>query len=286
MSPSSPPRPESASPKICFITAIYGGYEITCKPFVAQSIPADFVCFTDNRTIEPNGWIIDTTQYHLLYPSPLDDGGYRNSLRNNSHTFNIAKYYKQAFRNIPALAKYEVVVWIDGTIKITNGRTAEWVVRAIYDRKIIGWEHEERRGDLLEEVRASHIERYMSPTWNGQRQPVQDVDEQWSDYLDEGYDTSYFKTAVASRAPQEPLRENLGVWITCFVAFLKDSEEAKTVLDAWYLQTLKYSTQDQIGFPYALYINRIVPYTLPDAEIGGAQPHYATDFYVKCAHGE
>lgn len=39
---------------------------------------------------------------HLItiYKSPLDNDTYLNSLCNNNHTFNIAKYYKQAFRNI------------------------------------------------------------------------------------------------------------------------------------------------------------------------------------------
>ena len=32
--------------KVAFITAIYGNYELTCKPFVKQSIESDFFCFT------------------------------------------------------------------------------------------------------------------------------------------------------------------------------------------------------------------------------------------------
>ena len=69
-----------------------------------------------------NGWIIDTTPYHIINNSPLDvdDENYVNSLKNNKHTFNIAKYYKQAFINIPRLKKYDVIIWIDGTIEIKN----------------------------------------------------------------------------------------------------------------------------------------------------------------------
>jgi hypothetical protein len=32
--------------KICFITAIYGNYEASCKKFAKQSIQTDFICFT------------------------------------------------------------------------------------------------------------------------------------------------------------------------------------------------------------------------------------------------
>ena len=40
--------------KICFITAIYGNYELSCKPFIAQTVPTDFICFTDNANIIAN----------------------------------------------------------------------------------------------------------------------------------------------------------------------------------------------------------------------------------------
>lgn len=73
------------------------------KKFVKQTIETDFICFTNNENIISNGWFIDSIPYHNIYKSPLD----------NDHTFNIAKYYKQAFRNIPRLNKYDVIIWID-----------------------------------------------------------------------------------------------------------------------------------------------------------------------------
>ena len=35
--------------KVAFITAILGDYEITCKPFVKQTIETDFICFTNKE---------------------------------------------------------------------------------------------------------------------------------------------------------------------------------------------------------------------------------------------
>jgi hypothetical protein len=77
--------------KICFITAIYGGYETSCKQFVQQTIETDFICFTDNIHIISNGWTINTTPYHLLNKSKLDNDTYTNSLCNNKHTFTPLK---------------------------------------------------------------------------------------------------------------------------------------------------------------------------------------------------
>ena len=56
--------------KVVFITAIYGNYEKTVKRFMRQTIPTDFICFTDNPNIRSNGWIIDSTPYHDLIQHP------------------------------------------------------------------------------------------------------------------------------------------------------------------------------------------------------------------------
>ena len=130
--------------KVCFITAIYGNYESSCKKFKEQTIPTDFICFTDNPDIIKNNWIIDTNCYHNTHRSLLDTNDLVNSFSNNQHTFNIAKYYKQAFQNIPRLKEYSVVIWLDGTLEITHPGCAEWALNNKH-RKIIGWEHEMRQ---------------------------------------------------------------------------------------------------------------------------------------------
>ena len=265
--------------KICFITAIYGMYEKSCKMFVKQTVDTDFICFTDNNDIIKNGWIIDTNPYHLMNKSKIDDDTFVNSICNNEHTFNIAKYYKQSFSNIPILDKYDVIVWIDGTIEIIYDKTSEYILDNIYKEKMIGWHHEYRDGFLNREVEASHFERYTSTYWNNQSQPYQDVDNQYDDYVKDGYTDSFFKN-MNSHTP------HMGVWITCFIAFLHKDTDIIHFLDLWYLQTLKYTTQDQIGFPYICQKTNIIPFTLPNNEIYGDSPHSNTMFYIKNPHGE
>jgi len=264
--------------KICFITAIYGNYELSCKKFVKQTIETDFICFTDNINIISNGWIIDTTPYHYINKSILDDNSYINSLSNNKHTFNIAKYYKQAFNNIPILQKYDIIVWLDGTVGITYSGTSEYILNNIYKEKIIGWHHELRYGSLINEVIASNIPRYTSNYWNNQQQPYQDIFNQYKIYVDDGYNDLFFKNMKSHS-------EHFGVWVTTFIAFLRNDENVKNFLDLWYLQTLKYTTQDQIGFSYVAYKTNIIPYTLPNNEIYGDCPHSYTLFYSKYLHG-
>ena len=265
--------------KIVYITAIYGNYELSCKKFIEQTVKSDFICFTNNENIIANGWTIDTNPYHLTHKSKLDDNSKLNSLENNKHTFNIAKYYKQNFYNIPILEKYDCVVWLDGTIEITNENTSKYLLDNIQKYNIIGWSHEMRSGKLIDETIGSDFDRYTSTHWFGQDQPFQNIFKQYDHYIKEGYKEDFWDTYKSNTN-----NNNFGMWVTCFIAFNNKSNEIKEFLDLWYDQTLKYSTQDQIGFPYTCQTLNIIPFTLPNNEIKGERPHEFTDFYIKHNH--
>lgn len=265
--------------RIAFITAIYGDYEASCKQFPEQSIPVDFICFSNNPDLDADNWILDTTPYHITHPSPLDTGNEYNSLKNNQHTFNTAKYYKQSFHLIPRLQKYDVVVWLDATVEILGHTTAEYILNRVTEHGIVGWSHEERAGKLEDEVNVSMaIDKYNSTWWIGQSQPIQDVRAQYNDYLKRGYSDTFWQRFQGSNP-------NYGVWITCFVGFHMKDPRIISFLNHWYLQTLKYTTQDQVSFTFSCFDTQLFPYTLPNDEIKGERPHHLTDFYYKHMHG-
>ena len=271
--------------KVAFITAIYGKYEASTKPFIEQSISCDFICFTNISDIYNNGWIIDTEPYHLTHKSECDNDTYVNSISKNKHTFNIAKYYKQNFYNIPRLEQYDYIFWLDGTIEIHHSNTAEYCISLIQSGyPIITMDHIIRKGRLELEVADSHFNRYTSNFWFGQSQPYQDIDSQYKSYIEKGYTDSYW-TDISKG----------GVWVTCFIAFDMTNTETRRFLDVWYEQTLQYTTQDQIGFPYACQLMKIHPYTLPDrqTDIRPHQPQHKDIepcninlFYRKHRHGK
>jgi hypothetical protein len=169
-------------------------------------------------------------------------------------------------------------VWLDGTIQIIYDKTSEYILNNIYKEKIIGWHHSLRNGILSDEVAAYHFFRYDSTYWNDQSQPYQDVDSQYECYIDEGYTDEYFKNLHSHT-------NHMGIWITCFVAFLQHDDDVSSFLDLWYLQTLKYTTQDQIGFSYVCQKTNIIPYTLPNHEVLGDCTLYNTMFYIRHNHG-
>lgn len=237
--------------RVAFITANFGGYELSCKSFRPQSIPCDFIYFTDATVTEPNGWTIDNTPWHEKIETPK---GLRNSLENNKHTNNIAKFYKQNFQSIPILSEYEMIIWVDGSIEIKSDTVAEKclghsIVACIYNNS------------LEKEVSASHISKYISTYWNGQSQPYQDIDEQYEAYKADGCPNSE------------------SIYITCFIAFDNNDPQVTEFLKHWYLQTLIHTNADQIGFMYSLYKYRINVMTLEAPDVC-----QETEFYIKRPH--
>lgn len=279
--------------KVAVITAIYGGYEKTCKPYVQQTVGTDFICFTDDTNLKSDLWEIDTTPYHLIYRNPIDTGYYINSINkipalkqyDNAHSFNVAKYYKQSWHMIPRLKNYDLVIWVDGSIELLSPIVSEYMSTLCSQYGIVSWHHDWRGGNLIWEVEASFLPRYHSRDYLGQKQPYQDVVRQYHSYIEEGFQDGFFR----DKYPRKEGRgrgDHFGVWVTGFVAFDARSEAVKKFLNLWYLQTLKYTTQDQVGFVKAVWETFLVPYTLPDGILKGDHPHYETDAFKVHKHGE
>lgn len=74
--------------------------------------------------------------------------------------------------------------------------------------------------------------------------------------------------------------------MTGFIAFDNKNGDISVFLNYWFLQNLKYTTQDQVSFPYVVQRLNIIPYTLPDSEVWGEHPHHSTKFFLKWEHGE
>ena len=57
-------------------------------------------------------------------------------------------------------------------------------------------------------------------------------------------------------------RPTTGLWITCFVAWDMRAKETPLLLDEWWLQNMRHTTEDQISFPYVLWKYKVLPTTL------------------------
>jgi hypothetical protein len=241
-----------------------GNYEKRLKPQRKQTLGVDLICFTNNPQLVNRGnWTLDYTPYHELYPSPLDNGSFINSLKNNKHPFNTAKFYKQQFYLIPCLRQYDIVIWMDATIEILDSGFAAHVNSIVRSGHYVGTsDHPVRMGLLANEVQASvGCGKYATRRWAGHTQPFQDVRAQYKDYLRMGFvERKHRNVTLSYRRNQTPI----GVWWTAVVFFDMKSPESLRFLDSWYLQGLKYTTQDQVTFPFVCQMLGIIPYTFPD----------------------
>jgi len=271
--------------KVAFITAIYGPYEATCKKIVDQSIDVDKICFTNVENLEAHDWIVDRTPYHDLYKSDIDtDESMRNSIVNNSHTYNIAKYYKFQWHKIPVLKKYDVVIWLDGTIEITHPDAARMLADRALSYGVCTWMHERHGGILKNEVNAcSRDKRFCTTNWFGQDQPFQPVMEQYNSYVTEGYTDAFWKNF--SRKEGRGDNRNFGVWLTCMISWSTNNKDAINLNNHIYHELRKWTTMEQICLPKVAQDLNYVPYTLPDNEITGNHPHGRSLIHIKHRHG-
>lgn len=237
---------------VAVITAVYGNYEATLKTYVQQTIATDFYCFTENKEMRNNGWIIDTFPYHLLtlyHEFHENQLHYRNSYHHNLHPFNIAKFYKMQFYRIPILQEYDYIIWIDGTIAITNPKLVYYAIKIMlvpsplnsssqtfsnnffHQRALVAFEHT-LPGNLSYELgEALRLRRYLNAVYNGHHQPSQPLQEQLNSYLQSGYRLDYWREilrlvyqndTVSPNLPSFEISEDLeyyGLWCTCFLAF-------------------------------------------------------------------
>lgn len=261
---------------IVIITAIYGNIETVCKPILQQNIDCDFICFTDNVNIISNGWKLDHKPYHLEY-NMLDNGSYNNSLNNNKHPRNIAKFYKLQFHKIPYLSNYDIVIWIDSTMVIQSDNMAKYADELIKttSKDIFLFENTVHNGTIESEVIMCNQIRDKS-YYIRRNEPPQNFIKQYYNYTAiHKYNEKYWKSIKNT--------EHYGLWWCGFMIFNMKSNKIPKLLDEWYLHNLKYTNRDQISFPFVCWKLNIIPYTFPDDYLEG-DPHNTTTFYERYNH--
>jgi hypothetical protein len=282
--------------KVAVVTANFGGYEKECKMFAKQTIGTDFYCFTDNPSVLARGWMVDTVPYYLLelYPEFLSGSLEElNSFHHNQHPFNIAKYFKQQFYKIPLLQKqdYDIIIWIDGSVHINNQNTTK-IISDLYEKHendmMFVYEHG-RNGSLLSEAAvASTLGKYTENTFNGIVQPMQRPLEQYYDYELDGYSDDYWQRVKVQRGWED--RDEYGVFLTCFLSFHMKRVHSPTNLTGidflreWANQNRRYSTQDQVSFPYVSQKLDIPPYPFPSIKDGAYGSYLANNLFLKAPH--
>lgn len=268
--------------EIAFLTAIFGRYEKTLKEPATQSLKAKFFAFTDRPDLSRNDsvWQVVRFTEDDWKTIPKDVG--RNSLTNNQHPFNLGKYFKLQWNKLSLLKCFRYVVWLDASVRIISSEAAS-TVKFLADQGLnaITFEHM-RKGKLLNEVGASKGEKYYSPVWQNQKQPVQNVSEQYLNYTMNGF-KEYWWLEKNDMPFWITGREEYGIYVTCFLGWNAQDPKTHEFLDMWWYENVHSTTQDQVTFPYVAWKMSMYPFALPFGNITGTAD--TNSLYVKMGHG-
>jgi len=235
--------------KIAFITAIVGNYEVRLHESVKQSVPCDFIAFTDGL-INSNSWKTYPLTHHPTF------------LKTD---YDIAKWYKLQFYKIDFLKEYDFIVWLDGSLEITNPNLAETIIN---NNNVCSlFSHEWRNGLLINEA-------------IGMRDNKRYDDEEPLMIMDRFYNNGYKETFFKLYNKNIP---SYGVFITCLIAW-KNCNLLIDFFDEWWTLHLSLSKNDQLTFSYLCWKYKMFPYDLINIYKG--KPHFKTDAYIKHQHGK
>lgn len=247
--------------KIAVITAIFGDFEKTVKPAVKQNVPCDFIVFSDHpvKTVSP--WELDTVPYYMFrqFRADYDMGNWTNSYERHKHPHNAAKYFKQQFFRIPRMQNYTTVIWIDSSFDIVS---PSFVTNLLWElgseqHTVVAYEHPFRYDIVSETDYLSRDDRWKSTTLRGKPQPFQNLSRQLDFYLNEAkFPVHYFRTRNIGYG-------HYGLWTSGLTAWNMSRMVTRELLDTWFIQNLNFTTQDQIGFVYALWKHDIWPGVMP-----------------------
>lgn len=272
-----------AEPKACGLSVMFGSYEKTAKePKPGLNPAAPLFLFTDRNDLLNNSpsssWTPVAVNPELWEEDCARFKGERNNPCNNTNPFNLGKFFKTQFYRLPALreAGCNVVIWFDGSIQLHNETfMTQMESRAERGQNFVTYEHDYRRKGLIKnEAAASNVPKYSSSYRFGAPQPPQPVLEQYDHYLATGFTEKWFG---------DGFRNEYGMYVTCMVMFDLRQPITKKFLDCWWEEIVKWTTQDQISFPYCAWKLGVIVHALPDAWAKGTSKKNV--YYTKMKHG-
>ncbi len=209
---------------VCIYTAIYGDYD-DLKAQPVQSVPTDFICFTES------------TRLHARAPWTI----IRNNRLPGLHPCMRAKYYKVLSHRIfpngrlslseaftfglrRVFTPYDYTIWIDGNAQIRTSVFAETVISYIGQSGWAMFDHPERDCIYDEMVVSARMPKYHELPLAAQVES----------YRAEGH-------------PSHNGLKACGV-----IARDARSQDLRDVNETWWQENLKWSFQDQLSLPVTL----------------------------------
>lgn len=119
----------------------------------------------------------------------------------------------------------DMAVWVDASVQIVDGAFAEFCRSGLEDADLMAWKHPENRDCLFQEAA------YCQDWPQNRKMPLR---EQTAHYRAEG------------------MPEHFGLYACAILAWRK-TEETVAFGTAWFEENRRWSTRDQVSFPYLLW---------------------------------
>ena len=229
--------------RICIYTAIYGGYD-SLKPQPKQSIPADFICFTDADLEAPAPWIaIRDMRLPDLHPRLRAKWH-----RTHPHSMFPALPLRRAWRWF--LKRYTHTIWIDGSVQLTS---RDFAKVATESAQRTGWAMfaHPRRNCIYDEFAFSlSMLKYRE----------QPMAEQVQYYRAEGFP------------------EHAGLMATGIIVRQTNRQDIAAANEDWWQENLRWSYQDQLSLPFVFWRRGmkwdVIPGNLWSNDLFRVLPHH------------
>jgi len=209
--------------KVCIYTAIFGNYD-DLKEQPEQTVPCDFICFTDSPTLQAPGWEIRRIKGNPRLHPRLQAKYYKLMCH---RLFRAQGAWGSDFLRNPKTC-YDITIWIDGSIAIESSRFAEEVVSCL-DRYGMAMVVHPDRDCIYDEVSVCRdFPKYRNL-------PLQ---KQADYYKKKGYP------------------EKNGLMAAGLIARDMRKKKLTTINRQWWNENLRWTYQDQLSLPFILWKNR------------------------------
>lgn len=122
-------------------------------------------------------------------------------------------------------ASHNLAVWVDGSVTIVDTTFRQFCLDALADADLVAWNHPENRDCLFQEAA------YCQDWPQNRKMPLR---EQTANYRAEG------------------MPEHYGLWASGILGWRK-TEETVAFGEAWFEENRRWSTRDQVSFPYMVW---------------------------------
>lgn len=205
-------------PSVAIYSAIYGGKDNIIPEQVEQNIPTDYIMFSDADISNSGKWKVITGPKSTSGDPRME-----------------AKYFKLMPHEVPELAKYDYLIWVDGLVQVTNPDFSRMMVDTLRSDAVGLMSHPDRNCIYEEFDECVRI---------GKIKEKEDVERAFNQL---------------KRYKKIPILPNAGLYAATVLIRNAKHKLAEKFNKTWWQEVTEGSFRDQLSLPYVIKTSGITP---------------------------